>query len=377
MQFERRAIFFPGTRECDWQTSTPETSADKVLLKARLSGISAGTEGMWFDGSASALKSGRKSYPYFPGYEFVGEVVSVGADVTADPGRFPRLSKLGPGDRVFAFKPHAGANEITEADMWVRLDASVDDADALALALCTTGIHAVHRGAPTAGSSAAVFGLGTMGLTLIQTLAAIGSGAEWELFQFRDATVLEPGVWRLGGLWRGQFGTEPLMPDSWAPGALVVLLNGAPRQLDLPDSAQGVARRWRIGPAALAYDDPVYVESTEAFAGNGLRPYAPVFLRAERDGAGDLALSWIRRTRLGGDSWDAPDVPLSEESEGYLLRVSQSGSVVREVTLGAPAYVYTAADQAADSVSGPFVVSIAQVSARYGAGLFAAIPVPG
>ncbi|MCB1493306.1 MAG: zinc-binding alcohol dehydrogenase [Rhodobiaceae bacterium] len=176
MQFERRAIFFPGTRECDWQTSTPETSADKVLLKARLSGISAGTEGMWFDGSASALKSGRKSYPYFPGYEFVGEVVSVGADVTADPGRFPRLSKLGPGDRVFAFKPHAGANEITEADMWVRLDASVDDADALALALCTTGIHAVHRGAPTAGSSAAVFGLGTMGLTLIQTLAAIGSG---------------------------------------------------------------------------------------------------------------------------------------------------------------------------------------------------------
>ena len=81
MQFERRAIFFPGTRECDWQTSTPETSADKVLLKARLSGISAGTEGMWFDGSASALKSGRKSYPYFPGYEFVGEVVSVGADV--------------------------------------------------------------------------------------------------------------------------------------------------------------------------------------------------------------------------------------------------------------------------------------------------------
>ncbi|MCB1344730.1 MAG: glycoside hydrolase/phage tail family protein [Rhodobacteraceae bacterium] len=208
-------------------------------------------------------------------------------------------------------------------------------------------------------------------------LAAIGAGAEWELFQYQDATLVAPGLWRLGGLWRGQFGTEPLMPDSWAPGALVVLLNGAPRQLDLPDSAQGVARRWRIGPAALAYDDPVYVESTEAFAGNGLRPYAPVFLRAERDGAGDLALSWIRRTRLGGDSWDAPDVPLSEESEGYLLRVSQSGSVVREVTLGAPAYVYTAADQAADSVSGPFVVSIAQVSARYGAGLFAAIPVPG
>ncbi|MCC0079148.1 MAG: glycoside hydrolase/phage tail family protein [Rhodobacter sp.] len=208
-------------------------------------------------------------------------------------------------------------------------------------------------------------------------LAAIGSGAEWELFQFRDATVLEPGVWRLGGLWRGQFGTEPVMPASWAPGALVVLLNGAPRQVDVAASARGVARRWRIGPAALAYDDPVYVDSTQAFAGNGLRPYAPVFLTAVRDGAGNLVLSWIRRTRQGGDSWDTAEVPLSEEAERYRVRIAQGGTVLRTIDVSAPQHVYTLADQGQDGVAGAFTVSVAQVSAVYGAGLFAAVEVSG
>ena len=206
-------------------------------------------------------------------------------------------------------------------------------------------------------------------------LAAIGTGAGWELFQYRAATLVEPGVWRLHDLLRGQFGTEPLMPEAWPPGAVVVLMDGAPAQVDLAASARGVARRWRVGPAALAYDDPVYVESTEAFAGNGLRPYAPVHLTAARDGAGDLAVAWIRRTRLGGDGWDAPEVPLSEEAELYRLRIRHLGVIRREVDLTAPLWTYAAAQQAADGVSGPFSIEVAQVSASFGPGLFAALEV--
>lgn len=207
-------------------------------------------------------------------------------------------------------------------------------------------------------------------------LAAIGTGADWELFQYRSATLVEPGIWRLHDLMRGQFGTEPLMPDSWPPGALVVLLDGAPAQVDLAASQRGVARRWRVGPAALAYDDPVYVESTQAFAGNGLRPYAPVHLAAERPaGGGDLAVTWIRRTRLGGDGWDAPEVPLGEETEAYVLRIRHLGAVVREVTLAAPAYAYDSAAQAADGVTGAFRVEVAQVSASFGPGLWAVLDV--
>ncbi len=209
-------------------------------------------------------------------------------------------------------------------------------------------------------------------------LAAISSGGPWELFQYETATLIEPGVWQLQGLLRGQFGTEPLMPDAWAPGALVVLLDGAPQQVDLPATARGVARRWRIGPAALAYDDPVYVATTQAFKGNGLRPYAPAFLRAERPlGGGPLAVTWVRRTRLGGDGWESPEVPLSEETEAYILRIRSGGAVVREVALAAPGYSYTTAAQATDGVSGAFSVEVAQVSASYGPGLYASVEVAG
>ena len=208
-------------------------------------------------------------------------------------------------------------------------------------------------------------------------LAAIGDGATWELFQFTDATLIEPGVWRLSGLLRGQYGTDTVIPSAWAPDAVVVLMDPAVKQVDLAETMRGVARRWRIGSAALAYDDPTYVESVEAFEGNGLRPYAPAYLRSERASAvDDLSISWIRRTRLGGDSWAGFEVPLSEESEAYLVRVSHNGSVLRESTVTAPNYVYAQADQTSDGVTGPFEVSVAQLSASFGPGLFASVDVP-
>nr|WP_323036095.1 glycoside hydrolase/phage tail family protein [Pararhodobacter sp.] len=209
-------------------------------------------------------------------------------------------------------------------------------------------------------------------------LAAIGTGADWELFQFTQATLLEPGVWRLSGLLRGQFGTDPLIPSAWAPESLVVLLDSAVTQVDLAQSMRGVARRWRIGSAALAYDDPSYVESVEAFQGIGLRPYAPAHLRASRVTPGaDLSVAWTRRTRLGGDSWEGYDVPISEESEAYLVRVLYNGTVVREVPVSVPHYVYSNADQAADGVAGAFTLSVAQLSGTFGPGLFASLSVPG
>ncbi|MCL4674589.1 MAG: glycoside hydrolase TIM-barrel-like domain-containing protein, partial [Pararhodobacter sp.] len=203
-------------------------------------------------------------------------------------------------------------------------------------------------------------------------LAVIGNGAQWEVFQYRNATLVEPGVWRLSSLLRGRFGTDALIPAAWAPDSIVAILDAAVSQVDLAETMRGVARRWRIGSAALPYDDRSYVESTEAFAGNGLRPYAPAHLRARLTApAGDLTLSWTRRTRQGGDSWAGVDVPLSEETEAYLLRVTQAGTVVREVQVGTPGYVYSAVDQLADGVAAPFSVSVAQLSARFGAGLFA------
>lgn len=201
---------------------------------------------------------------------------------------------------------------------------------------------------------------------------AIGNGAEWELFQFAQAELIAPGRWRLSRLLRGQFGTDAMMPQSWAPGAAVVRVDAALSQIDVPQALRGLARRYRIGPAARPLDDALYTARVEAFQGVGLRPYAPAFLTAERVApGGDLAIRWVRRTRIGGDDWTALDVPLGEESERYLLRISAGGTVLREEVLTAAEWLYTATAQAADGAEDEFTVSVAQVSAVYGAGLFA------
>ena len=204
-------------------------------------------------------------------------------------------------------------------------------------------------------------------------LAAIGDGTagNWEVFQFAGAALVAPDTYELTDRLRGQAGSDALMPAEWPAGSFFVLLDGLPEQIELALSARGLARHYRIGPAGRAYDDPSYVHRIEAFAGNGLRPYAPVHLRASRDGAGDLALRWIRRTRIDGDSWQSVEVPLGEESERYLVRVIASGGgLVREATTTGPQWTYSAADQAADAVSLPYSIDIAQISQSYGPGPF-------
>ncbi|MBC57799.1 MAG: host specificity protein [Confluentimicrobium sp.] len=210
--------------------------------------------------------------------------------------------------------------------------------------------------------------------------AAIGDGSSgnWEVFQFAEALLVGPDTYELRMRLRGQAGSDGLMPDVWPVGSLFVALNGAPQQIDLAQNARGLARHYRIGPAGRAHDDPSYSHAIEAFDGIGLRPYAPCHLRARRTGAGDLDLSWIRRTRIDGDSWVSPDVPLGEAQEQYLIRVRDSGeAVLREVTVAAPGWTYGAAQQAGDGVAAPYFIDVAQVSERFGAGLFKRIVING
>jgi hypothetical protein len=160
-------------------------------------------------------------------------------------------------------------------------------------------------------------------------------------------------------------------------GAWVVAIGPALAQIEVPEAARGLARHYRIGPALRALDDPSFVHRVEAFAGNGLRPYAPVHLRARAE-PGALALGWVRRSRVGGDTWDAFEVPLGEEAERYLLRVIDgAGAVRREVVLSAPDWAYPDALRDGDGVSAPYRVAVAQISGRFGAGPFTEIEIDG
>ncbi|WP_306115126.1 MULTISPECIES: glycoside hydrolase/phage tail family protein [unclassified Roseovarius] len=206
-------------------------------------------------------------------------------------------------------------------------------------------------------------------------LCAIGDGTPdgWEVFQFRDAELIAEDTYVLRHRLRGQLGTEFIRPDAWPAGSYVVRLDGSAIQLSLAEAKRGLPRHYRVGPADRPLDDPAYQHGELSFTGVGLRPYSPVHLRATPLPGGDLRYDWIRRTRVGGDRWDTPEVPLGEESERYLVRVMQGANVLREEMPDVPSWTYTATDRAADGVSGAFTVEVAQVSASYGAGRFATL----
>lgn len=207
-------------------------------------------------------------------------------------------------------------------------------------------------------------------------VAAIGDGSSgnWEIFQFEQAQLMPEGPYELSQRLRGQLGTDGIMPQEWPVGSIVVLLNPALIQIDLPQSARGLARHFRIGPAQRPLDDPAYRYRVEAFDGIGLRPYAPVHLRAVPSGS-DTRFEWVRRTRIDGDSWQSAEVPLGEAVELYTVRVRQGGTVLRETQVSAPSFVYSAGMQSGDGISGAYAFEVAQVSDRFGPGPFRRITI--
>ncbi|HET7409349.1 MAG TPA: glycoside hydrolase/phage tail family protein, partial [Paracoccaceae bacterium] len=190
---------------------------------------------------------------------------------------------------------------------------------------------------------------------------------EWEMVQFRDAELVGPDAYRLGMLLRGQRGTDVLSVAPIGAGVRIVVLDDAVVPLPLDAAERGLERTWRIGPARKDPSDASYVEVTGAFAGAGLRPFAPAHVRARRVG-GDVVVGWIRATRLGGGDFAAVEVPLGEAREAYRVTIRQGATVLRRAEVAAPAFTYTAAMQAVDGAAGALTVGVAQLSQSYGYG---------
>lgn len=196
-----------------------------------------------------------------------------------------------------------------------------------------------------------------------------GAGGNWEVFQFAQAQLVAPDTYELSGRLRGQLGTDGIMPGVWPSGSTVVLLDLALTQIDLASSSRGLARHYRIGVASRGFEDTNATHRAEAFDGIGLRPYPIAHLRSIASG-GDLQITWKRRTRIDGDTWQSPEVPLGEDSESYQVRVIQAATILAEYTVNQPSFTYTAAMRSADSVSGSFEIAVAQLSSSFGPGPF-------
>jgi hypothetical protein len=198
--------------------------------------------------------------------------------------------------------------------------------------------------------------LDTGALASVTELALLGGAnaaairnddGEWEVLQFLSAVLTAPATYTLTGFLRGQAGTEHAMRSPLPADARFVLLDGALTRLDLAEDELGLAVDWRCGPARRDLGSPTYAQLAHAFRGEGLKPLSPVHVRTTRSG-GDLRLTWIRRTRTGGDSWDTVEVPLGETEERYEIDILDGATVKRTLTAAAPTATYTAAQQTSD-----------------------------
>lgn len=101
------------------------------------------------------------------------------------------------------------------------------------------------------------------------------------------------------------------------------------------------------------------------------RPWAPAHLRAAREASGDIAVSWVRCARVGGESWGPGEPPLGVPTESYRLEVLDGGAVVRSETISLPTFMYTAAAQTAvfGSLPGSLHLRVAQMGESGATGL--------
>ncbi len=200
-------------------------------------------------------------------------------------------------------------------------------------------------------------------------LALIAADGEIEILTAARVELIGPRQFRLSRLVRGIGGSEAAAARSLPAGARIVVLDGAAVTLTSDISEIGVARRYRVGPARRDVGDPAMAEFIAAASVAALAPLAPVRPKALRSPAG-VTLSWIRRTRLDGDSWEIAEVPFGEDGERYEISVLSSGASIRTVATAEPSWLYPAAQEIADfgAVQGDIDLVIAQMSAAVGKG---------
>jgi hypothetical protein len=152
------------------------------------------------------------------------------------------------------------------------------------------------------------------------------------------------------------------------------------RQLHLADVIEdngqiGLLREYK----AISNGETAVPERIQDFTDQGVRlmPYAVGHVAGARDMSSNLTISWIRRTRTGGDDdWrDAiTTVPLGEASEAYQTDILDNmGNVLRTIDSTSQSAYYSAADQTTDFGSPQSSVSCAiyQMSAVVGRGFAA------
>lgn len=187
-------------------------------------------------------------------------------------------------------------------------------------------------------------------LSSASALAVLNGDKEYllgnEIIQSKNSVLIAPNTYQLSGHLRGRRGTEWAMPGHVA-GERFAALPGT----DVPGVTTELYQS-RLYKAA-APGSSLTAAPALAFTNSGqrLKCYSPVGLIGGINGAGDVILQWVRRTRIGGAWMPFVDAPLSETAELYVVQIWNSTYTVcaRVISgLTSPTFTYTGAMQVTD-----------------------------
>jgi len=168
-------------------------------------------------------------------------------------------------------------------------------------------------------------------------------GSVGEVIQWRDATMIAPGVYTLTNLLRGRLGTEFAVGTHIAD-EVFVRLDLSLGLSDFGASDWDKVRKFKPVSRLQTLADTV----AQDFTNNGERRMckSPVHIAGVRT-SGDLAITWVRRTRIPFTGLEAV-APLGEASEAYEIDIMSGATVVRTITATTESATYTAAQQTTD-----------------------------
>ncbi len=149
----------PGVVEVEeWEV--PKISEGEVLVKTRLTLLSPGTERAWL----LHLPNTPGTFPQYPGYSAVGEVMAVGE----------KVRRFQVGHRVVWAGRHA-AHAVVAEDALLPVPVELPDEEAVFFHLIAIALQGVRKANIELGESVVVLGLGLIGLLALQ-LAKMSGG---------------------------------------------------------------------------------------------------------------------------------------------------------------------------------------------------------
>jgi hypothetical protein len=193
-----------------------------------------------------------------------------------------------------------------------------------------------------------------------------------EIVQFRDAVLVAPGTYRLSGFLRGRLGTDDGI-DGHAAAERFVLLSGAIGLQRVRDglALRGLSRSYKA--VSLWQEESAVAAVSFANTARSLLPLSPVHVAGHRDDAGNLTITWIRRTRIPSGWSDGADVPLGEAAERYEIDIRNAANTatLRIISTTSPTATYTTAEQVADfgAPQSTIRIRVQQISDTVGRGI--------